>query len=214
MAAILSVEALPLPSSPVPRPAPGVCHVVAVRSAGAVEPEAYQSVRDGLAPAAQAAGVSVHAWALVPDSLQLCLTLALPARQLPTFFAEIEARVAEGRGGRHGPAFVGWRCVPVAVDTHLFVSHLYIERLPVRQGLALWPWGWRWSSHAANAGGEADACLVPHAAYLQLGVDAAARQRAYRALFELELDPQLWERTEACLDAGRPLATVSRERPA
>ncbi len=212
MAAILSVEA---PSSSLlARTPPGVCHVVAVRSAGAAEAEAYQSVREALAPAARAAAARVHAWVLVPDSLQLCLSLAAPARQLPTFFAELEARVTEAMGGSRAAAFVGWRAVPVAVDTHLFVSHLYIERLPVRRGLTLWPWSWRWSSHAANAGGEQDACLEPHAAYRHLGVDGQTRQRAYRALFELDLDPTLWDRTEASLEAGRPLAASNRERPA
>jgi len=210
MAAILSVES---PSASAAPSSAGVSHVVAVRCAGGAEPEAYQSVRAALAPAATAAGACVHAWALVPDSLQLCLSLEAPARQLPTFFAELEARVTEVSGGNRAPAFIGWRVVPVAVDTHLFVSHMYIERLPVRRGLTLWPWGWRWSSHAANAGGDEDACLEPHAAYRQLGVDAPSRRRAYRALFELELDPTLWDRTEECLATGRALVGANREMP-
>lgn len=207
MAAILPVEP---PSAPAPLSPSGVSHVVAIRSAGGTEPEAYQSVRAALAPAAVVAGARVHAWSLVPDSLHLCLSLGAPASQLQTFFAELEARVAEASGGRRAPAFVGWRAVPVAVDTHLFVSHLYIERLPVRRGLTLWPWGWRWSSHAANAGGEEDACIVPHAAYRQLGVDASARRRAYCALFELDLDPLLWDRTEERLATGQALVGATR----
>jgi putative transposase len=195
------------------RKADVVHHVVAVRGVGHTDPEAYQSVHSALAPSAAVAGLAVHAWALVPEQLQLCVSGRQPLQGLALFFAELEARLAEC-GGAAGPAVVSWRAVPVAVDTHLFVSQLYIERLPVQRGLAVWPWAWRWSSHAANAAGVHDACVRPHAAYLHLGIDTASRLRAYRALFELDLDPCLWDDTTRRLEQGEALGQITSEQRA
>jgi putative transposase len=47
---------------------------------------------------------------------------------------------------------------------------------------------YRWSSDRANALGEPDALLTPHALYLGLGDDEAARRAAYPELFPGALD--------------------------
>ncbi len=47
------------------------------------------------------------------------------------------------------------------------------------------PAAYKWSSHRANAEGRVDSLLTPHPVYLALGREAAARQTAYRALFDL-----------------------------
>jgi putative transposase len=59
----------------------------------------------------------------------------------------------------------------------------YIELNPVRAGLARHPAHYRWSSYRANALGEADALLTPHALYCALGRSAEERRAAYRAGF-------------------------------
>jgi len=46
-----------------------------------------------------------------------------------------------------------------------------------------WPGQHRWSSFRANALGQDDALLTPHAHYCALGRDAESRQAAYLALF-------------------------------
>jgi putative transposase len=51
------------------------------------------------------------------------------------------------------------------------------------------PGDYRWSSYRANAQGEADVLLTPHALYLSLASDEAKRRKAYRELFRHELDP-------------------------
>jgi putative transposase len=55
--------------------------------------------------------------------------------------------------------------------------------------MAAHPGEYRWSSYRANAQGEADALLSPHALYLAMDKDDALRQAAYRELFRHQLDP-------------------------
>jgi putative transposase len=72
---------------------------------------------------------------------------------------------------------------PVRARRYLLACMRYIELNPVRAGLARDPADYRWSSHRANALGEADALLTPHALYLALGRGAAERCAAYRGGF-------------------------------
>lgn len=59
----------------------------------------------------------------------------------------------------------------------------YIEENPVRAGLAAHPGVYRWSSYRANALGEDDAVVTPHAHYYSLARSPTARRAAYAALF-------------------------------
>jgi putative transposase len=71
-------------------------------------------------------------------------------------------------------------------ETYLLACHRYIELNPVRAGMIDSPSVYHWSSHAANAIGAADPLLTPHPSYLALGAEPAARQSAYRQLFNDE----------------------------
>ncbi len=51
------------------------------------------------------------------------------------------------------------------------------------------PSDYRWSSYRANVHGKMNGLLTRHEAYLGLGRDAEARQRAYRGLFEHHIAP-------------------------
>lgn len=53
------------------------------------------------------------------------------------------------------------------------------------------PAEYRWSSYRANAHGEPDALVKPHALYVALGEGQATRLAAYRELFRHDLDPGL-----------------------
>ena len=46
-----------------------------------------------------------------------------------------------------------------------------------------------WSSYRTNAEGIRSSLVTPHGEYLRLGRDAEERTTAYRALFNLPLDP-------------------------
>lgn len=180
---------------------------VARSLAGALVSDHPRVVR-ALQSAVRGCHVQIHAWVLLPDSLQLCASFPRGLSE-GAFIAswgrhyQAHSDAALGEGVREG--LLAWTAVPVEVGTQLFVSQMYVERLPVFSGLAVAAWMYRWSSLAANAYAEPDPLLQPHQAYLALGSSPAGRAAAYRALFELELDPSLWESTARALCLGLPL---------
>jgi putative transposase len=74
------------------------------------------------------------------------------------------------------------------------------------------PRGYRWSSHAANAYGKADALLTPHDLYRGLGRTAASRIEAYRDLFREALDPEAVTEIRRALNGGWALGSERFKR--
>ncbi len=60
-------------------------------------------------------------------------------------------------------------------DDHLLPCYRYIELNPVRAAVVATPAHYRWSSHGANALGQANPSLTPYHGYLALGFDQASR---------------------------------------
>src|SRR5213079_552030 len=54
-------------------------------------------------------------------------------------------------------------------------------------GIVAHPLQYRWSSYRANADGDENSLITPHAIYAHLGSDRASCESSYRALFETEL---------------------------
>jgi putative transposase len=77
-----------------------------------------------------------------------------------------------------------YEAVPIHVRRYLLSCMRYIELNPVRARVVARPGQYRWSSFRANALGQNDALLTPHAFYCSLGRGAESRQAAYRALFQ------------------------------
>ena len=123
----------------------------------------------GLAPAVlEASGCVLHAYALMASHAHLLLT---PLR------ADGATRLARCLRASDLDAS------PVIARRYLLACMRYIELNPVRAGLARHPAHFRWSSYRANALGEPDALVTPHAAYCALGRSAAERHAAYRRGF-------------------------------
>jgi putative transposase len=123
----------------------------------------------GLAPAAlEAAGCALHAYALMATHAHLLLT-------------PLRAGAAAALAGRLQAHDID--ATPVVARRYLLACMRYIELNPVRAGLARHPAHFRWSSYRANALGEPDALVTPHAAYCALGRGAAERRAAYRRGF-------------------------------
>ena len=144
---------------------PGVALHLVQRGARAQAPGDYL---ERLGVLAARHGCALHAYVLMGNHAHL---LATPAR------AQAAAAFIEGLGG-------DFDATPVHARRYLLACMRYIELNPVRAGLARDPADYRWSSHRANALGEADPLLTPHALYFALGRGAAERCAAYRAGFE------------------------------
>lgn len=85
------------------------------------------------------------------------------------------------------------------------LCHRYVELNPVRAGMVADPALYRWSSYRANALGEADTLVTPHALYLGLGDDEEARRAAYRELFRIALDDQPLGDLRLALNQDQPV---------
>ncbi len=79
----------------------------------------------------------------------------------------------------------------VQSERYLLVCSRYIELNPVRAGMVTRPEAYRWSSYRANALGEETPLLTPHPMYAALGVSEDDRSAAYRALYSVQLNPEM-----------------------
>jgi len=141
--------------------APGIPLHLVLRGA-APAPPAEALVRLGRA------GGRLHAYVLMGTHVHLLLTP----------LAERGADLAcEALGAREADA------TPVYARRYLLACMRYIELNPVRAGLVRHPAHYRWSSYRANALGEPDALLTPHALYCALGRSPEERRAAYRGTF-------------------------------
>jgi putative transposase len=110
------------------------------------------------------AGCLLHAYALMGNHAHLLVSAARPGGA---------SRLAAALEG----AVSLW---PVHARRYLLGCMRYIELNPVRAGFVARPGEWRGSSYRANALGEADALVTPHALYCALGRTPEARRAAWR----------------------------------
>jgi REP-associated tyrosine transposase len=143
-------------------PQPGVPLHLVLRSANPVPPDR------ALAQLRAATACAVHAYVLMGTHAHLLLT---PPR------ADAVAQLLRALGARALDAS------PVYTRRYVLACMRYIELNPVRAGMVRHPAHYRWSSHRANALGEADPLVTPHALYCALGRTPGERRAAYRASF-------------------------------
>jgi putative transposase len=132
-----------------------------------------------LAAAAHAEYCHLHAYALLDRHAHLLLTPVAPGHAIRMMRA-LERRLVRP---------FAWRChsLPPFDDGAVLACQRRIELAPVRAGLASHPGHYRWASYAGHASPVPDPILQPHRAWLALGRDAAARERAWAAFVEAGL---------------------------
>ncbi|MDH3318967.1 MAG: hypothetical protein OEO84_04670 [Betaproteobacteria bacterium] len=144
---------------------PGVAlHLVLRGAEPALAPGDYAT----LLRSASAAACAVHAYVLMGTHTHLLLT---PLR------ADAASPLIRAVGAQ------AFDASPVYARRYVLACMRYIEMNPVRAGLVRHPAHYRWSSYRANALGEADALVTPHALYCALGRSADERRAAYRGTF-------------------------------
>ena len=129
---------------------------------------------------------SVHAWALMGNHVHLLFT-SVRAHGAARLVPAIVARYAHYLASAYGHVDAVWEepydATPVYSRAQLLFCMRYIERNPVRAGLAASPGNWPWSSYRCNALGDDDALVTPHPHYCSLGRSPHDRRAAYAALF-------------------------------
>ena len=163
------------------------------RSACFYADEDYRRYLDILQDMAQRYHCAIHAYVLMTNHVHLLLTpgrvdsAGLMMKHLGQRYVQYVNRSYR----RSGTLWEGrFRSCLAQNEDYVLTCYRYIELNPVRAGMVHHPRDYRWSSYRANADGEPDTLITPHAEYLQLGHGISERHDAYRALFNAHLDPE------------------------
>ena len=141
---------------------------------------------DALLECAVRCACAVHAYVLMGNHVHLLVTPAREggATRLMRSIAESYGRYLAEAYGHEGALWEEpFDGSPVHARRYLLACMRYIEENPVRAGLAAHAGAYRWSSFRANALGEDDELVTPHAHYCSLARSPDARRAAYAALF-------------------------------
>jgi putative transposase len=149
--------------------------------------------------AARAHTVAVHAYALLPNQVQLLLTPPTDAALSRTMQALGRRYVAayNRRHGRSGTLWEGrFRAGVVQPGTPTLQSLQSIDTLAMRHGQAASPQTSLWTSAPHRLGKVRDPLITDPAEFWQLGNTPFEREAAYRALLERGLDDASRQRIE------------------
>ena len=150
----------------------------------------------------------LHAWALMTNHVHLLLT-PKKAAAVPRLLMSLGRRYVQYVNRTHKRTGTLWdsryKSSVVQADDYLLTCMRYIELNPVRAAMVDDPAHYRWTSYRANALGQADARVTPHALYLALGRAGKERQAAYRALFRAQLDAAALDAIRLALNQSQPL---------
>lgn len=182
---------------------PGVPHHVTQRGNRGLETflrkEDYATYRGLLAERTREAGVAVWAYCLMPNHVHLIM-VPPDADGLRAALGETHRRYTKFINQREGWQGHLWQerfhSYPMD-EAHLLAATRYVERNPVRAGLANDPSDWRWSSAPAHLSGTDDD-LVTVAPMLE-------RVSDWPAFLGQETEPEMRKRIDLHARTGRPL---------
>ncbi|WP_082591265.1 transposase [Duganella sp. Root198D2] len=139
----------------------------------------------------------LHAYVLMSNHVHILLTVREHNAQ-SLFMKDLSQQTAHWVHMRQGGSGTMWdgryHSSIIDSDAYLLACQRYIELNPVRAGMVELPSAYKWSSYRANAEGRESSILTPHPVFLGLGKNDAARQLAYRALFDMPLSEKELQR--------------------
>jgi putative transposase len=161
------------------------------------EEEDYWFMWEKIGAAAEKFQCDLHAYVLMPNHFHLLLTPRLEngVGKLMQYVGRYYVQHFNARYERTGTLWEGrYRATLLDPKQFLLPVSRYVESNPVRAGLVKSVGDYGWSSYAANALGEDDPLVTPHAEYDRLGRSAKTRRAAYAAQAEQPLDEALLTR--------------------
>ena len=163
------------------------------RGATFIDDEDCAAYLQALEAASHVQSVAIHACVLMTNHVHL-LVGADQSGAVSRMMQSVGRRYVRAFNARHGRTGTLWegRYKSCLVDSDgYFLSCLrYIELNPVRAGMAVQPWDYRWSSVHFHLGLRADPRVTPHPLYLALGNDST-RAGAYRTLLRESLQAEV-----------------------
>ena len=150
----------------------------------------------------------IHAYVLMTNHVHLLLT-PLSQNSTSLFFQGLGRQYVTYINKTYGLSGSLWegRHKGNSIDTEVYflTCMRYIELNPVRANMCVDPGEYRWSSYAANALGEPNSILKPHAEYCRLGRNSALQQEIYHGLFKEILDVKIMSDLRQGVQSGTPV---------
>jgi len=179
----------------------------------------YETLLGMLEEHARRFKVAVHAYVLMSNHFHLLATpedaTGIPqmmqaiGRQYVRYFNRAHSRTGTLWEGRFHSSVVD-------TQTYLLRCYRYVERNPVRAGMVTQPRDYTWSSHKANAYGDRDDLVKPHAVYTALAAGEGERRQFYRNLFAIAESPEELQEIRAAINGsfalGSPAFLLELER--
>ena len=154
--------------------------------------------------------VAIHAYALLSTHLHLLATppdedsLAAMMQKIGRLYVPwYNVKYA-----RAGGLFEGrFRTAVVDTDRHFLMCSRFIELAPVREGQAMEPAHYAWSSYSHHAGLHPDPAITDHALFWALGNTPFQREAAYTELVGQGIAPDELALIASSVQKGQPLGT-------
>ena len=151
----------------------------------------YRRYLDDLKEAAKKYDCRVHAYVLMTNHVHILVT-PMVDHGISNMMQALGRRYVyyiNKSYHRSGTLWEGrYKSSLIDSDQYLLTCMRYIELNPVRATMVEHPGEYKWSSYHVNAQNDYDGLIESHPTYLELGLDAAVRQAAYRELFKNHLD--------------------------
>lgn len=167
--------------------------------------------RDLLAEVMEVHEIPVHAYAQMGNHVHMLVT-PRDASGLGHAMRLLNQRYVGSFNRRHGRTGTLWesrfRSCLVAGDRYLLTLYRYIDLNPVRAAMVASAEEYPWSSARANLGLASGSFLIPHATYLALHEDGAARTRTYREWLTAEVAADELDRIRAHMQQERALGDL------
>lgn len=168
----------------------------------------YRFYLDRLEEAAHKYDCAVYAYVIMTNHVHLLASTGRPyglssmMQYIGRYFVRYINRVYR----RSGTLWEGrFKAALVDTDVYFLRCCRYIECNPVRARIVTAPGAYPWSSYSCHALGIPDRVLSAHVEYNRLGTTGERRQRAYRALFDKELESAELSEIRETVNSGWPL---------
>lgn len=194
---------------------PGEAHLVVWRGHSGrpvfVDDEDRRCLWEALQELAPREQVAVHGWVWLPAQVWLLVTPAAAA-SLPRLMQALGRRYVRHFHLRHGGSGTLWEGryrATVLQEDWVLPALVWLESLPVLEGLATSAEAWPWSSHRHHAGLQPQRGLQSPPAWWTLGDTPFAREAAWRRRVAEGLPAAQRERLLAAALKGWPLGSAA-----
>ena len=174
------------------------------------ENEDYKAYLEWLQEGSEWYEVPIHAYALLPNEIHI---LATPsdkesASRMMQYQGRCYVPYINNTYQKTGTLWQGrYKASLLEPETQLLNSMLYIENLPVRDGLVKSPGAYKWSSYKCNAQGKKNALITAHDSYTALAKTDKTRLEKYVALSKSGLTDAIKTDIQDAWQTGTPLGS-------